>query len=247
MNRTLRAVAALGLATASGCWLQTGLDAGNADGTGAGSDTGGVTSGCGNPGIPTTPTTLSADGTFTYELTSTAVLRHGGGSSLPLPAAPGFARVPTVAPGGRLVLTSTDGRVFVLDATTGAVLWSGTVGAGASVPAAVTPTTVYAADGAGTLAAFPLAGCGAATCAPEWTATTSGAAADRPSVGGDVVYVGGTDGSITAFAAAGCGAATCGPLWSDNVGSAVTASPVIDQGTLYVSGASTLTAYRLPA
>jgi PQQ-like domain len=52
---------------------------------------------------------------------------------------------------------------------------------------------------------------------------------------------------ITAFAAAGCGAATCGLLWSDNVGSPVSGSPVIDRGTLYVGGASTLTAYRLPA
>jgi outer membrane protein assembly factor BamB len=219
-----------------------------ADGTGGAIDSGGVTNGCGNPGLPPTPTTLSSDGTVTYELTGTGIVRHfASGVGLPLPAAPGFVPVPTVAAGGRLVLTSTDGRVFVLDATSGAVQWTGTVGASASVPVAVTPTTVFAADGAGTLAAFPLAGCGAATCAPAWTATATGAATGRPSVGGDVVYVGGSDGSITAVPAAGCGAATCDPLWSANVGSAVSGSPVIDRGTLYVGGSTTLTAYRLPA
>jgi outer membrane protein assembly factor BamB len=144
-----------------------------------------------------------------------------------------------------VVLTATDGQVFVLDAATGAVQWRGKFGNTATVPVAVTPTTVFAADIAGVLAAYPLAGCGAATCTPAWTATT-GPAADRPSVGGDVVYVGGTNGSVTAFATGGCGAATCAPLWSADVGS-VSASPVIDRGTLYVSGASTLTAFRLPA
>jgi hypothetical protein len=219
----------------------------NADGSGGSIDTGGLTNGCGNPGLPAVPTTLTSDGTVTYELTTTGIVRHFGGPDLPLSPAPGFVPVPTVATGGRLVLTSTDGHVFVLDAASGAVQWSGTVGTSASVPVAVTPTTVFAADGAGTLAAFPLAGCGAATCAPTWTAATTGAATARPSVGGDVVYVGGNDGSITAFAAGGCDAATCSPLWSANVGSTVSSSPVIDRGTLYVGGSTTLTAYRLPA
>ncbi len=219
----------------------------NADGTGSAWNSGGLTTGCGSPPIPALPTTLSSDGSVTYELSGTSLVRHLGGSDLPLPAAPGFVPVPTLAAGGRVVLTTTDGGVVVLDAATGAVQWSGTFGTSASVPVAVTPTTVFAADGAGTLAAFPLAGCGAATCVPDWTATTAGAATARPSVGGDVVYVGGADGGVTAFAAAGCGAATCGPLWSDNVGSPVSGSPVIDQGALYVGGATTLTAYRLPA
>jgi PQQ-like domain len=246
--------AAIGLSPHGGCFPDfdnltgNGTHTENADGTGGGINTGGLTSGCGNPGIPPAPSTLSSDGTVIYELTGTGIARYFGGTSLPLPAAPGFVPVPTVAAGGRLVLTSTDGRMFVLDAATGAVQWRGTFGTSASVPVAVTPTTVFAADGAGTLAAFALAGCGAAAaCAPTWTATTTGAATARPSVGGDVVYVGGDDGSITAFAAGGCGAATCGPLWSDNVGSAVSSSPVIDRGTLYVGGSTTLTAYRLPA
>jgi hypothetical protein len=219
----------------------------NADGTGSAWNSGGLTTGCGSPPIPAQPTTLSSDGTVTYELSGTSLVRPLGGSDLPLPAAPGFVPVPTLATGGRVVLAATDGRVFVLDAATGAVQWSGTFGTSASAPVAVTPTTVFAADGAGTLAAFALGGCGAATCAPAWTATTTGAASGRPSVGGDVVYVGGADGAVTAFAAGGCGAATCGPLWSDNVGSPVSGSPVIDRGTLFVGGASTLTAYRLPA
>jgi len=211
-------------------------------------DSGGFTGGCGPlPSFPPDPTTLSSDGTVTYEVSGTSLVRHQGGSDLALPAAPGFVPVPTLGTGGRVVLTATDGRVFVLDAATGAVQWSGTFGTSASVPVAVTPTTVFAADGAGTLAAFPLGGCGAATCAPAWTATTTGAATDRPSVGGDVVYVGGADGSISAFAANGCGAATCASLWSDNVGSRVNTSPVIDRGTLFVGGATSLTAYRLPA
>jgi outer membrane protein assembly factor BamB len=146
-------------------------------------DTGGFTGGCGVPPIPPDPTTLSSDGTVTYELSGTTLVRHQGGSDLPLPAAPGFVPVPTLAAGGRVALTATDGRVFVLDAATGSVQWSGTFGTSASVPVAVTPTTVFAADGAGTLAAFPLAGCGAATCAPAWTASPRSpppAAARRP-------------------------------------------------------------------
>jgi hypothetical protein len=146
-----------------------------------------------------------------------------------------------------LAAVATDGHLYVLDKTTGAVHWSADLGAPASRPVAVTGTTIFVAGGDGRLLAFPVGGCGAATCAPTWTATLSAPATARPSVVGDVLYVGSSDGTLTALAADGCGAATCAALFTTTVPGSVSDSPVADGGVLYVgSSTGTVTAYTLP-
>ncbi|HKE72207.1 MAG TPA: PQQ-binding-like beta-propeller repeat protein [Acidimicrobiales bacterium] len=146
-----------------------------------------------------------------------------------------------------LAAVATDGHLFVLDKDTGAVDWSADLGAAASTPAAVTDTTIFVAGGDGRVLAFPVGGCGAATCSPAWTATLPAAATARPSVVGDVLYVGGSDGRLTALPAGGCGAATCAALFATTVPGSVSGSPVADGGTLYVgSSTGTVTAYRIP-
>jgi outer membrane protein assembly factor BamB len=147
-----------------------------------------------------------------------------------------------------LAAVATDGHLFVLDKDTGAVDWSADLGAPASQPVAVTDTTIVVAGGDGRVLAFPVGGCGAATCSPTWMATLPAPATARPSVVGDVLYVGGSDGTLTALPANGCGAATCDALFTTTVPGSVSGSPVADGGALYVgSSTGTVTAYRIPS
>lgn len=153
-----------------------------------------------------------------------------------------------LAGGAEAALVAPDGHLAVVDAQTGAAHWTGALGAAASLPPAVTDTTIFAVADDGTLSAFPVGGCGASTCPATWTAALPSAATGRPSIVGDVLYVGGSDGSLSAFAAAGCGASTCSPRFTATVPGAVAGSPVADGGTLYVgSSTGTITAFRAPA
>ena len=161
--------------------------------------------------------------------------------------------VPTIVPlatGGEAAVVQRDGHLAVVDTHTGAVHWTGSLGAAgaASLPPAVTDTTIFALADDGTLSAFPVGGCGASTCPAAWTATLPAKATARPSIVGDVLYVGGSDGTLSAFAAGGCGAATCTPRFTTTVPGSVSGSPVADGGALYVgSTTGTITAYRVPA
>ncbi|HEV7757950.1 MAG TPA: PQQ-binding-like beta-propeller repeat protein, partial [Acidimicrobiales bacterium] len=143
---------------------------------------------------------------------------------------------PAVALGsGDLALATSDGHVVVVDGTSHLVEWSSDVlGAPLDQPLAATGTTVYATATDGTVAAFPVGGCGAATCPARWTATLASAASVRPSIGGDVLYVGSADGTVTALPAGGCGAATCSGLWTGTTPAAVTGAPAIFSGTVVV-------------
>jgi outer membrane protein assembly factor BamB len=224
--------------------------------------TGSLSTVCG-PAIPPLPpahgtgAALTSDGTSVLELFGTRLEAHavdggacdpaGCSTTLPIPAGGSFVETPTVAAGNRLVVVGTDGTLYAIDRSTNTLAWSASFATSASVPAAVTPTTVYVAGGAGELAAFPLAGCGAPTCPPAWTASLPGHATGRPTVGGDVLYAGTSDGTVAAFAAGGCGSATCGSLWSQDIGDAISASPVVDGGSLYAGTANGfLFAFRLP-
>ena len=135
------------------------------------------------------------------------------------------------------------GTLQVVDGSSHEVTWSGTLGSVVSL--AATPSTLYAGSSDGTVAAYPLAGCGGSSCAPAWTATLAGSA-DWLSVGGDVLYVG-AGVTVSALPAAGCGAATCSSLWSHELDAAVSGRPVIDGGRLVVSAADgSVTGFRLP-
>jgi hypothetical protein len=224
--------------------------------------TGSLTTTCGPALPPLGPFhkvggTLSSDGTSVLELFDATLVTHaltdgacapaGCTTTLPVPVGGGLVETPTVAEGNRLVIVGTNGQVYVVDRTTNTLAWSGSFATAASVPAAVTPTTLYVAGAGGELAAFPLAGCGAATCSPTWTATLPGHATGRPTVGADVVYVGASDGTVAAFAAGGCGSATCGSLWSQDIGDAIAGSPIVHGGTVYAGTTNgELFAFRLP-
>lgn len=221
---------------------------------------GGLTTGCGVPPAPPTPTrylALSSDGSSVLVPAGTDLAAYPVADCGAPPACqPTWSRslgagmaAPAVAlDNGDVAVPMADGRVIVLDGATGETRWTGNAGAALRVPLAATATTIFAAADDRTLAAFPVAGCGAATCAPAWTATTSAPASDQPSIGGDVVYVGDAAGAVTAFPAAGCGAATCEALWSDAVADGTSGPPVVFDGTLYVGGDDgRLSAFRLPA
>jgi hypothetical protein len=138
-------------------------------------------------------------------------------------------------------------------------LWTGQAGPHEqinSAPAAgdgfvfVQTTLSTATDLSGRLLAFPLSGCGQATCDPAWTADLGGPAGvtSSPVVVGDKVIVGSAtragntpDGRkhLFAFDAAGCGTAVCQPvqIFEGNAGGVETTPALsVDGGTLFVGG-----------
>jgi len=156
----------------------------------------------------------------------------------------GFPPEVTVGAGETSVyLTTGGGTLYALDAATGAVQWSATVGSSVSRPA-VADGVVYVGTGDGRVLAFDAAGCGAPTCAPTWDAPVGGATSGQPAVAGGVVFVGTTAGSVVALDAAGCGATSCAPVWSATVGTGAVGSPIVAAGTLVVGTSSTTVALR---
>src|SRR5262249_26763119 len=163
---------------------------------------------CGSLPLPDLPFFVSSRGPTAYSVRNDHILTYTANGacgqavcegSLPLPtAAGGVARYSTLTRDGHLLLAATDGRLLVLDATTGALDWTDDLGSTGAPAFAATATTVYATGSGGSVAAFPLGGCGAATCTPTWTSTTPTGAVGTPAVGGDVLYVADRDGGIDA-------------------------------------------------
>jgi len=215
------------------------------------SETGGVGSpGCA-PASADPANTLSSDGNVVYMPSGNQIVRIGLCSGqacapLTLPAGVSAGGVVVPADGGRLVLTGGN-QLLVLSAATGAVQWSAPFTPSTFSAPAVTATTIYVTGADGVVAAFPLAGCGAATCSPSWSDTSSGEVSGAPRVGGDVVYVAGGQGNeVRAYAAGGCGASSCAPVATIDLGGPSYISPVIDSGTLFVQEGGGVAAYRLP-
>jgi hypothetical protein len=143
-----------------------------------------------------------------------------------------------IAPDQSTVYAGTSaGTVYGLDAATGGVLWTASVGAGVSAPPALADEILYVPTADGRLVAVDAAGCGSPTCPPLWDAPVGSPLGVQPAVAGGVVYTGADDGSVDAFDAAGCGAATCTALWSTQTGSAITGAPAVSAGRLYVGTA----------
>ena len=99
-------------------------------------------------------------------------------------------------PGGSSVLVTRGTDLVAVDRATGAITWTAPLGS-AAPGLALADERIYVAAG-GTLAVFPAAGCGAATCAPATSVTLAADATAAPVVAGDVVYVG-TTGAVQAF------------------------------------------------
>jgi outer membrane protein assembly factor BamB len=130
------------------------------------------------------------------------------------------------SPDGYVFLTAGppgDVDIYSVDPTDGDALWSvpGSLG-GFDGGVAVAEGYMYASvtDGAGMhLRAYPVGGCGAATCEPAWAGRVPAEASyGRPVVAGGVVYAA-AEFRLNAFDAAGCGAPACEPLtWLEVMG-----------------------------
>jgi outer membrane protein assembly factor BamB len=157
------------------------------------------------------------------------------------------------------------GRLEVLDADDGTLLWQApySVGtdpgdAGGVDEIAATDDRVYVVafrnQGGGSpvervLDAYPASGCGQPECTPGWSAPLGGSFI-RLMIGGDVVYAADGD-TLVALAADGCGAATCKPLASVPVAVGVVQHMVVSAGRVLIvgweaDGSQTLAAFGLP-
>jgi outer membrane protein assembly factor BamB len=154
----------------------------------------------------------------------------------------GSPTIPVLSPDGTTVFVRTSaGTLYVLDAATGAILWTAS-GLGDGGKPALAGDTVWVPTGTGQVLPFAAGGCGAATCGPSlpWHVDTgTGQPVSAVTVANDVVYAT-SNGSI--YAAGGCNSGACPVEWSGPG----TGPAVISSGQLYVtSGASTVIAYGL--
>jgi outer membrane protein assembly factor BamB len=187
--------------------------------------------------LATTPAgTASGRGVRAFSLTTP---RPGcaGNLECPLWATPvdGLGTDPVISPDQSTLYVGTDaGTVYALDAATGAVRWTASVGFAIRAAPALAAGTLYVPTWDGVVA-FPAGGCGSATCTALWKGVTGSPVTVQPGVGGGLVFTG-TAGPVHAFAAAGCGAASCDPLWSDDPGRgyAISGAPAVDGGHVYV-------------
>jgi outer membrane protein assembly factor BamB len=94
--------------------------------------------------------------------------------------------------------------LVAVDATSGAVLWSGATDGDAVTeqPAVAGPAgdaVVVVGTAGGSVHAFPADGCGAATCAAAWSYAAGSAVTGAPAVSNGRLYVGTGDGRLLAF------------------------------------------------
>lgn len=152
----------------------------------------------------------------------------------------GVPTAPVLGAWGTFLYTRTAaGTLYVLDVTSGQVLWS-VGGLGAAGAPALAGGVLYVPTGDGRVLAFDAAGCGATTCAPLWEASTgTGTTTTTPTVAGDLLYVG-SGGAVHVFEAAGCGAPSCGESLISVPGGG---TPVVSSGRLYTTAGATLIAY----
>jgi outer membrane protein assembly factor BamB len=129
--------------------------------------------------------------------------------------------------GGRVDIGSDDGKVYSLDAATGAVIWDTMTGGAVTSSPAVASGTLYVGSGDGKVYAM-----NATTGAVLWETTTGGAVTSSPAVASGTVYVGSGDGKVYAM-----NAATGLISWETLTGGAVTSSPAVASGTIYVGSA----------
>ena len=144
------------------------------------------------------------------------------------------ATAPLIGPGEETVYVGTDtGAVYAIDATSGAVRWTASLGARIRTQPSLANGLLYVPVYSGDVQVLAADGCGAPTCAPAWTASTGGVTYSQPAIAGGVLFVGTDTGEIQAFDAAGCDAATCAPVWSHDLGGSVT-GPIVSGGRLIV-------------
>jgi len=160
-------------------------------------------------------------------------LGHTGYSESPAPATnktqwtyttgDGVYSSPAVAD-GKVYVGSLDGKVYCLDALTGAHIWNYTTGQVYSSPA-VSDGRVYV----GSYMPFKVYCLDAATGAHIWSYTTGGQIWSSPAVADGKVYVGSLDNKVYCL-----DAATGAHIWSYTTGYMVESSPAVADGKVYV-------------
>jgi hypothetical protein len=136
----------------------------------------------------------------------------------------------------QLAVPLANGNVAVLDAATGALQWTAVTGATNAQSPATDGTTMFVGSGDGKVRAFPVAGCGHATCNPTSTSAAAGAAiTGQPVLAGGVVYLGTANGKLVAFDTAG------NQLASLTVNAAATSVDVIEDGGMVYATTSNRT------
>jgi outer membrane protein assembly factor BamB len=118
----------------------------------------------------------------------------------PVAAAPALA--PLAGASSRVLYVPTaDGRIVVLEGTTGSQLAE--LSTGSSSPIQVQPAIagglVFAGAADGSIYAFDAAGCGEAPCTPLWSASTGSEITGAPAVSNGQLYVGTADGRLIAY------------------------------------------------
>ena len=179
---------------------------------------------------------------------------HGGAIEAypvqcPEPCRPTWAVTPPAAPIGTVlslpgnrIAVHAGGALVVLDESTGITQWSMTSLVTSRVAANDTFIFVVNTE----LLAFPIGGCGAATCGPTWRAPIQDVlGAGRPSITGNLLLVP-TVNSGVVFDARGCGALQCSAIDVGRVTSYVTPSNII-AGRLFVPVPGRLVTFALPA
>ena len=138
---------------------------------------------------------------------------------------------------GHVYIGSGDGKVYSLNAATGAVMWETQTGGAVSSSPAVTSGVVYVGSGDGKVYALD-----PATGAVMWETQTGGAVSSSPAVANGVVYVGSGDGNLYAL-----DAATGAVEWKGATGGIIDSSPAVASGFVYIGSADdNVYAYSLP-
>ncbi len=152
----------------------------------------------------------------------------------------GFFSSPVVVHGVVYVGSWTTGKLFALDATTGAVRWSYTTGYSLAGPTVVNGVVYVPLDGAD-IGTGGVDAINAATGALKWFRATGNYVYTTPAVADGLVYVGSGDHKIYALKAAN-GAVK----WTYTTGLDVTASAAVANGVVY-DGSNDGNVYALDA
>jgi hypothetical protein len=149
---------------------------------------------------PVTSPVIGPGESVLYVGTSTELLALDAADGHVLWSAP-LAAAPTAEPAvadGRIYVPIANGQLVVLS-TSGAPLWKATLGGNALQPA-VAGGVVFVGTDAGDVAAYPAAGCGAATCPSLWRRNVGAPVTGAPAVSAGRLYVGASPDQVVAFA-----------------------------------------------
>ncbi len=130
---------------------------------------------------------------------------------------------------GVVYVGSNDGNVYAIERTTGAKVWSYSIGVGiVETSPAVVNGVVYVGQSIDAMSAN-LYALNAKTGAKLWSYTTRGGIGSSPTVVDGIVYFGSGDGNVYAL-----NAKTGAKLWSYTTGNAIISSPAVAHGVVYI-------------